>query len=527
MREPRRDRYDVVVIGAGIGGLTCGALLAKAGYRVLVVDQRPVPGGVCHSHQREGFTFDVGSHLLSACGPGWYVHRILSELGVEREVEFIPVDPIAKVSFPDDAVLIRPDYNDFIQRLAQRFPAEEKRLAMLFREMQQMFLEIDSLPHTFSLWEFLKVPIKTPIFVKYPNKTYQQMLDEFLREERLKAMVACLWPYFGLPPAQISAVFWTVVMMAYFLGGGYYPRGGIGRLAEALRKGLERHGGEFLPAHKAQRIAVRGGRVAGVELADVSALWLPDGRLAPDGERLAAGGVHAEVACDTVVSNADARQTFFQLVGQQHLSSSYLRRLQRMEPSLSLVKVSLGVDLEVRELSAAYHDMVFYDSYDMEAIYQRMHRGLPEAPCDITIPSVTDPSLAPPGKHCIYLWNYARYDGASDWPAAGRDLAQKMIRWAERILPGLSQRIVVQDLSTPRTWQRYLLTTEGAPYGWAFSPQQMGFNRLQPRTPIQGLYLAGHWTTPGAGIAGVALSGKRTAEIVQAKEGFALWRKSA
>lgn len=521
-----KDHYDVVVIGAGIGGLTCAGLLAKSGRDVLVVDQRPEPGGVCFSYQRDGYTIDVGPHLMSGCREGWYVHDILSDLGVENEIKFIDVEPLAQVNFPNDQIEVPPDYRAFTELLSERFPGERQRMIMLFREMEQMFFEINDLPSTFSLWDYLKVPVTHPIFVKYPQKTYQEMMDEFLEDRKLKSAIASLWIYFGLPPADISAVFWTVVMMAYFLGGGQYPENGIGQLADTLASGVRNWGGELLTSTSVIDIQMTGKAVAGVTLEDVSDKWLPGGRLRPPGKRIK-DRHQTRISCDIVISNADARHTFIQLVGEEHISSKYLKTLQRMEPSLPVVKVAMGVDRDVRELGLNHHDTVYYNRWDMDAVYEAMKQGAPEAPADISVPSISDPSLAPDGAHCVYLWNYAPYGLTDDWESMGEQIADDMIAWADERLPGLSEHIVFRDITTPKTLRDYVQTTQGSPYGWAFTPDQMGFNRLQPRTPIEGLYLTGHWTTPGAGVAGVALSGQTTARIVQKKEGFSIWRKSA
>jgi len=526
MAEPKSDRYDAVVIGAGIGGLTSGALMAQRGMRVLVLDQRPVPGGVCHSFRREGFTFDVGPHLLSNCGPQGTVGKLLRQLGVEHQVEFLSVNPLAKVVFPDFEVEIPPSYEAFTEILGQRFAEEKPRLRMLFREMQEVYEETNSLPSSFGLWDFLKVPVTHPVFMKYPNKTYGEMMDEFLMDAELKSILSALWVYFGLPPSEISAVFWSVVMMAYFLEGGYYPKGGIGKVAQALVKGLENQGGEFLPNTLAEGIRVRDGRVTGVELSDVAHRWLPDGRLGPE-----AGAPPKEkyfIETPTVVSNGDARRTFLTLVGEEHLSGKYVKKLHEMEPSQPLLKIALGVEMDVKAAGLGYHDTVFFDSYDPDAVYRRMQGQLPEKACDITIPSVTDPGLAPPGHHCLYLWNYVPSDLVRDWPSIEAEVTEQMIDSAEEVLPGLSAAIRLKSVMSPWTLHQYVLSSEGAPYGWTFTPRQMGFNRLQPRTPIKGLYLAGHWTTPGAGVAGVVLSGRNTAEIVvNEAESFYLWRKSA
>ncbi|MBI2873285.1 MAG: NAD(P)/FAD-dependent oxidoreductase [Chloroflexi bacterium] len=524
MPTPRSDAYDVVVIGAGLAGMTAGALLAQNGMRVLVADHRPSPGGVCHSFQRDGFTFDVGPHLLSGCGDGWVVDKVLRRIGGREKVEFLSVDPLARVTFPELSFDLPARGEEFLETISQRFPSESRQLGMLYREMLAMYQEVDQLPHSFGIWQYLKVPVNQPIFMKYPSKTYQASMDDFLLDPRLKAAIASLWVYFGLPPSRISAVFWTIVMMTYFLGGGFYPKGGLAQLARAFAAGLENSGGELLLNSRAERIMVSRGRVEGVQFRDVSGQWLPGGMAAgPD----APAGETFVVKADHVVSAGDAVSTFLDMVGEEHLPGGFVKGLRRSEPSLSLVKVALGVEMDMVAAGFGRHDTVVYDSYDMDAVFARMRSGLPDAPCDVTIPSVTDPSLAPKGAHTVYLWNYAPYSATQDWQATGEKVAEQFIGWMDARAPGFARAVRQRLINTPQTFREYALTVDGAPYGWAFTPKQMGFNRLQPRTPIKGLYLAGHWTTPGAGVAGVVMSGERTADIVAAKEGFALWRKSA
>lgn len=519
---PRHDRYDVVVIGGGLAGLTCGALLAKGGMRVLVAEQRPAPGGVCHSFQRDGFTFDVGPHLLSGCRPGGPVHEVLASLGVASEVEFLPIAGLGRVVFPDWTFEVPTSYEAFVDRLVERFPGERQRLLMLFREMEQVYAEIGTFPWTFGIRDLLKVPLTGTIFAKNASRTFGQMMEAAeLADERLKAAVGALWALFGLPPSRISAVFWSVVMMSYFLqGGGSYPKGGLSRLAEALARGLEGVAGELLLSTAARRILVERGRVAGVELADVSGRWTADGRLAGE----APDGPGFVVQADRVVSAADARQTFLRLVGREHLPTRFVAKLAGMEPSLSLVKVAVGVE---GGLPDAVHDTLFFDGYDMEAIFERMRSEAPASAVGMTVPTVTDRSLAPAGAHCLYLWNCGPFEVPGGWAERREEVAGRMIEWAERFAPGLRERIRQRTVMTPPDFHDHLLADQGAPYGWTFTPAQIGFGRLQPRTPVKGLYLAGHWTTPGAGVAGVIMSGRNTAEIVAAREGFAVWRRSA
>ncbi len=128
----------------------------------------------------------------------------------------------------------------------------------------------------------------------------------------------------------------------------------------------------------------------------------------------------------------------------------------------------------------------------------------------------------------IHLWNYAPFMDGDSWESKAKDVADNMIRSAEKYLPGLSDSIETKLIMTPASIQRYALTKNGAPYGWTFSPGQMGISRVQPRTPIKNLILSGHWTTPGAGVAGVAMSGENSATILlNETDKRYFWRRSA
>lgn len=518
-----KDKYDVVVIGAGIGGLSAAALTAMNGKSVLVVDQRPSPGGVCHSFEREGYTFDVGPHLLSGCGPNGVVTKHLTDLGVIDSVEFLDINPLANLRLPDFNVEVPPDTNGFIENLSKLFPETRSGVEMLFREMQQTYEEMGDLPSTFSLWEFLKVPVTHPVFMKYPSQTYDTMAEDFVRDEKVNAAISGLWSYFGIPPSKMSALFWAAVMMGYLNDGGHIARGGSGKLGEAYVKGLNKHGGEFLPNHQVEEIIVENGEAVGVRLKSVQGRWDEVGKHIGNEKNEDTFSVRA----DAVVSNADALTTFEGMLPSGSVSEKFINKLKSHEETPSLLKISLGVKMELPD-DMRYHDTVIYDSYNMDEVFQKMKETVPDAPVDITIPSLTDSSLAPEGGHVIHLWNYAPYMDGDSWDSIANDAADKMIKSTEKYLPGLSDSIEVKLIMTPASIQRYALTKNGAPYGWTFSPGQMGINRLQPRTPIKNLLLAGHWTTPGAGIAGVAMSGENTATILlnETNKRY-FWRKSA
>ena len=518
-----KDKYDVVVIGGGIGGLSAAALTAKAGKSVLVVDQRPGPGGVCHSFERDGYIFDIGPHLLSGCGPNGVVTKHLAELGVSDKVEFLETNPLANIRLPDFSVEVPPDQMKFIDNLSKEFPEKRSGIEMLFREMQQAYEDMNELPSSLSLWQFLKVPVNHPVFMKYPNQTFDTMAEDFVMDEKLNAAISSFWTYFGIPPSKMSALFWAAVVIAYLNDGGHIAKGGSAKVGGAYVAGLKNHGGDTLWNHQVDEILIENGKASGVKVRSVEGRWDKSGRyIGNEGN-----DKHVIINADCVISNADVVTTMNSMLPPSTVSEKYLNKLNLQEETPSLFKVSLGVKMDIPD-GMKYHDTIIFDSYDMDDVFRRMNENVPDTPVDITIPSLTDPTLAPEGCHVVHLWNYAPFMDGDSWDSMADEVTEKMIISSEKYLPGLAESIEVKLTMTPNSMQRYARTKKGAPYGWTFSPSQIGVNRLQPRTPIKNLLLAGHWTTPGAGVAGVAMSGENTASIVlNEMDKRYLWRKSA
>jgi phytoene dehydrogenase-like protein len=161
--------------------------------------------------------------------------------------------------------------------------------------------------------------------------------------------------------------------------------------------------------------------------------------------------------------------------------------------------------------------MFFYESWDHNEAYKDMLRGDitgQSAWIGVNSPTLTDSSLAPRGQHLMTITSLVPYDIGVSWREEKPKYAESLMRKVESKFPGLSQHTLMMEGATPRTMERYTLNLTGAIYGWEVSPRQVGRNRLGHKTPIEGLYLSGHWTQPGGGIYGVIVSGIQTAQLI-------------
>lgn len=479
---------DAVVIGAGIGGLTAAALLARRGFRVIAFDQHTLAGGYCTSWERHvnvkgqrlRFVFDAGVHDVSGLGEGGPVRGLLEDLGIAssiswRRVHHEHASPGLRFRIPETV-------DALVDLLARQFPEEAGGIADFFREMELAYRALTSDGLGGRPWrgEGQDAEQRRALLrrnrqgLRWLRVPFQSMLRTFVRVPELRAALSRLGRYRtdDLPALSVGEM---VPLYGYLFDGGFYPVGGSQVLADALAASIRRDGGEVRLGQAVRRILVEGGRAAGVVL---------DG-----GE---------EVRAAAVISNADVKRTVADLVPADALPSEYRRRIEGAEPSTSAFEIFLGV--------SAIPDLA-------EAVFYRPETG---PGISVWTPSMADPSLAPAGHSAVTLivlvpneeartWDRAR----PEYAARKRELGDGLLASAERLWPGLRARVVFREDATPATFRRYAWTADGAIYGLASTAL-----RPPARTPLPGLYLAGSGTFPGPGVEGVVVSGGLAAQAV-------------
>jgi prolycopene isomerase len=483
--EASRDAYDAIVVGSGIGGLATAALLARAGQDVLVVERHDRVGGYAHAFRRGRHLFDSAVHMVGGCEPvafegGGLIHRLLSALGVRERLDFERIDPFYDAHYPGARALARCDLDEFARSHAGGVASEEKGLRQFLSEClnaRQETQRATGLTHPFGV---VQRPDHFPTLLRYRRATLGRVLDAHLDRPQTKAFAATLWPYLGLPPARVSFLYFATMLMSYLADGAFYCRGSFQRLADTLAAVVTESGGEVLLRSPVRRIAVEGGRVRGIVL--------------ENGQR---------VEAPRVVSNADATQTVEELIGREVLPRRYVEGLGRLRPSISAFVVYAAADLELP--AGTGHETFLYDSWDHEAAWRSSLEGRPSW-LSVTVPTLSDPGLAPEGRQLLVLTTLVPYASASAWRAAKQPLERRLLELAERRFPGLGRSLCFAESATPRTMERYTRNTAGAVYGWELSPSQVGPGRPSAATPLPGLSLVGHWTHPGGGIYGVVWS---------------------
>ncbi|RJR16622.1 MAG: NAD(P)/FAD-dependent oxidoreductase [Nitrospiraceae bacterium] len=469
----KKDEYDVIIIGAGIGGLTCGCYLAKSGMKVLILEQHHKPGGYCTSFRRNGFTFDAGVFSLGGCSDKGNLGKIITDLKLDRFVDLIRLNPSDVIITNDCKIAVDNDLNKMIHQFQSNFPSESEQIEKLFK--------------------FINNSSYSGLFTELKNDSLEDLLDKYFHDPKLKSMFGLYMGHFGQPPKRTSAMASAVVFKEFMLDGGYYPKGGIQSFADAMAKCFKDNGGDLIFSCLVEKIIIKDKKVKGVMLKNKS-----------------------NIRAELVVSNCDAIQTFFKLVGREQLEKTFIDRMNRMVPSTSAFAVFLGIS---RRVDLDHKCKYWYSSNSMsENGLLGFGRGGKDEIMEhiiFSFPSLYDPNLAPKNCESVCLLTGAPYADKEFWDNNRDEIAERIIREAEKIIPRISDHIIVKEIATPLTYHKYTLNDRGAAYGWACTPSQITKDVLKQESELKGLFLAGHWTSQGFGISRVALSGYNAASIIK------------
>ncbi|MFZ5905768.1 MAG: phytoene desaturase family protein [Chloroflexota bacterium] len=508
--------YDVIVIGSGAGGLTAAVALARAGKRVLVLEQHDHPGGWTHSFTLNGYRFSPGVHYIGDLQEGGGLRRIYDGLDVSQDLAFIELNPDGydHIVVGDKQVDFPKGKENLIERLKGHFPHEAQGIDGYFNDLTNM---IEGLRRIGNLSNPLGAAKGAGNILKWMRATGADLINAHVNDPVLRGVLAGQSGDHGMPPSQVSA-FMHAGITHHYLNGGYYPMGGAFTIPRAFVRALKRSGGQIRLKSRVKRMLLEGRKAIGVEL--------------ESGEEIRAG---------VVISNADPEVTFGKLIGRENLSAKLTRKLDGLTYSTSCLSLFFATDMDLRGAGLDSGNMWYYDHADVDKIYSD---GLTDALLReetppgmfLTVTTLKDPSgfdrlnhqrtrSGMAGHHTCESFAFVSYEGFEKWAhtkygarpadyeAMKEDLAWRMVRGLEKRIPGLSRHITFYSLGTPLTNEHYLNATRGNLYGIDKRPSQVGPLGFTPRTEFEGLFLCGQ-STMSHGVAGVTASGVDAAKAV-------------
>lgn len=498
--------YDVVVVGAGLGGLSAATFLAKAGKRVLLLERHRVPGGYASSFKRGRFEFEISLHELSGLGseenrgPLW---RLFDEAGISDKVEFIRIPEFYRSVFPDVDVTIPLGRENFEAEMARHFPHEAENLKA-FSAVMFEFADQALKANRVGMKKVMADPASFPVLMEHFGKSLSQVLDPFVADEKARAVLGQIWGYYCLPPSQLSFLIYALGTVSYLRFGPAHVKGTSQALSQAFVDVIEESGGDVWLSNGVRQVMASGGKVFGV--------------VTDQGD---------SIDCPLVVCNANPYVTCLDLLGVDKVPDWYLKRLGAGTSGASTFNVYLGLDCDYRDVGLENHETFVNTGYDLDGHYELMKAGIGVDPAEaaVTAYNAVDPEFSPPGTAVVVLTLIARPESwltlsPDEYESTKTRVADKVIGLAERVAPDIRRHIEVIEIATPVTNARYTGNPGGSIIGFNETFSGSGLVRMPSRGPLEGLYFSGAWVNIGGGYEPSIYSGYLTArEVLEDADG--------
>ncbi len=494
-------KYDAIVIGAGLGGLSAATMLARNGLSVLLLERHNVPGGYATSFVRGRYEFEIALHELSGIGPPerrGNLYRYLDYLGVASKVEFLRTSNLYRSVFPGLDITLPVGREEFEARLCETFPHEATGIRRFVKRVFDMGHDFGKIVRERGVRNPITMPLRFPHFFRYLPTTWAHVLNRDVRDPRARATLSQYWGYFGMPPSQISFLYFATGLAAYVRQGPAFPRDRSQALSNAFISTFEELGGQVQFNCGVRRITTTDGRVTGV--------------ITEEDE---------EIVADWIISNADPITTCRDMIGAQ-APSDFFAKLQSSEVAASTVNVYLGVARPHEKLGLNEHEIFINGDDDFDRQYAQMRKLEPPSAIAVTCYNVVYPDISPPGTSMVVLTALMFGEPWYQVPPAEyvdtkNRIADGILRLAETIAPGLREYAEVVEVSTPLTNIRYAGTRGGSIYGFNQPPRDNMVWRMGHRGPMDGLYFVGAWTQPGGGFEPAMMSGQMAGGAILSK----------
>ncbi len=489
-----KDKYEVIIIGAGIGGLSAAAILAHQGVEVLLIEKSREPGGCCSSIRLGEFTFDTAASILRGFGEvGFHTMRTLFDF-LGQQVELIPRDSAYTMHFGEQHVNFYQDRQAFTAELGAIFPQQAGSILAYIREMEHLYHAVLECSGPLRPKEDEPSMLRWSLMARHPagyarvsrsqRTSAETLLARYTDDPMIKAFFeADLFYNTGYGITELSAPQAALCTIDRHVGGTHHAIGSAQQIADKLEKYVNDKGGRVIYGSPVEEVIVEGTKATGVRLSD--------GR---------------PVKADAVIANVSVRDLFERMLPETAYSRQTRDHIAGMEPSRGVMAIYLGVPEDA-----------IPEGFNPNTILVNDPERDPGRFISISVPSLFDPNLSPEGFQSMTI--HAVTD-AGIWPHPGdqeyqseeyRDHkeseADNVLERLEPLLPDLREKAVLRAVATPATFERLIGREGGALAGPRVNGMLMPASLPGTRTEIRGLFLAGDSTFFGRGVAEAAASG--------------------
>ncbi len=512
--------FDAIVIGTGMAGLMAGNALARNGRRTLMLEKHSNPGGCTMNFERGDYRFEASNHVINACAPGGMTYQLLERIGAEDKVEFIHLDSFGRmVDEGRGSDFSLPwELGAHIEMLVENFPGEEEGIRAYYAKyghMAEALIESRGITERADAEELARLAEAGETYGALNGRKAVEVLREYVSDpELIELLLAIPSGFMGTSANLLDAATSVMCDLVFRLDGGqaYYPKGGSGHMSKVLADLFVERGGTLLMNQGASEITFSGGRATGI----VS-------------ERRTGRSVSARAHC--VIHAGDMTALVQQLCPEGSLPADYVKSIERRRPSISAVILFAGLDLDLPKLGVTESEVSrAWPGQQPPPSFQEMARDgdySKQPSAMATIYSNIDPTCCPKGKSVVATMVLATPENFDAALGEGRHRGRDYKALKERLLPQLLEKmeralgvgdlrphVEVLELSTPVTIERFTGNRGGAYVGWSYSADQAG-KQIPQQSPVENLFLCGHWVAPGGGVSNVMSGGLNAAGLVE------------
>ena len=500
-----------------MGGLACGAMLSKAGQRVVILEQHYIAGGCTHVFKEQGIEFDTGVHYLGNMKKTQALWDILTE--EQGKIEWDRMGTEEDGYTYDNIIIGDKSYNykagvpAFCEEIKSHFGEEEMVNARNYLEymikttQESMYMKLKVIQWKW-LGDLLRKWYCADTF-KMVNETAIETIGRFTKNKELQAVLLGQFGDYGIVPSKAPFYIHAMVQEHYIESGGVFPKGGSAEIAKKLIPEIERNGGAVFVRRAVEKIIIKNGRAVGVKMVT--------------GE---------EIFAKNIVSGAGVPLTYDRFLPKEHVPEDLIKKIKSVGMSeMAMLYAFIGLDGSPEELELSSNNIWQYPHNDFEKVVEDYEKDPENAPMFFFIgtPCAKDSTWNEryPGKsNAVILTkaNYLDYKKYEDQNPGKRDeeYNRKKQRFMDRVLeealyknyPKTRGRVTIQEVGTPITFNHYLGNLEGACYGMASKKERfVEDDWLLPKTHIPGLYLTGQDVTM-MGVMGAFASGNITAHSI-------------
>jgi phytoene dehydrogenase-like protein len=503
----KKSRYDVIIIGSGMGALTVGGLLAKAkGKKVLILERHATPGGFTHSFKRSGgYIFNTGVHYIGTMAD---IEQNVFDYLTENKVPFQPLpDPQELFIYPDIRINVPSDREKYCNMLIQHFPDEKKSIVNYFDDLKKgrKWAEYFTIRQTLPPGANFLYRLFVSKHERLVYQTTQGYLDSKFKNPVLKSLLSSRWIDYGLPPGRSAFAIHSLIENHYMSGAGF-PVKGTSSLSNAILPCIEAAGGEIKCNHQVTRVLLHDGKAIGVRF------------------RSGESPLDQEVYAPVVVSDAGAKNTYETLLQNQFTETPF--DTSSVNYGTSVVQLCVGLKESPKTFGSGGEIAWIYKSHDHERIFNGADvlDGNPQF-CFLNFPLANSECGDVAHKYTAEIVSPVAYKYFDSWKQSKRNsrgteylqlkekITQGLIGLVEKQFPGFKENIAYCELSTPLTTECFMHHPFGAIYGVPATPERFRQPYISNRTPVKNLYLTGA-DAGMPGIVGVMMSGLATASLI-------------